>query len=74
MTLFAHALNPVFEERCSLNDELEVRVCVLTVFIKTKLEAELQLIEEKHQSKKRKFAEGSEQFHDEYMKVIDLNG
>ena len=49
-------------------------MCVLTVFIKTKLEAELQLIEEKHQSKKRKFAEGSEQFHDEYMKVIDLNG
>ncbi|XP_052259178.1 SWI/SNF-related matrix-associated actin-dependent regulator of chromatin subfamily E member 1-like isoform X2 [Dreissena polymorpha] len=37
----------------------------------TKLEAELQLIEEKHQSKKRKFAEGSEQFHDEYMKLCE---
>ncbi|XP_060566478.1 SWI/SNF-related matrix-associated actin-dependent regulator of chromatin subfamily E member 1-like isoform X2 [Ruditapes philippinarum] len=37
----------------------------------TKLEAELQQIEEKHQAKKRKFTEGSEQFHDEYKKLCE---
>ncbi|XP_053409104.1 SWI/SNF-related matrix-associated actin-dependent regulator of chromatin subfamily E member 1-like isoform X2 [Mercenaria mercenaria] len=37
----------------------------------TKLEAELQQIEEKHQAKKRKFTEGSEQFHEEYKKLCE---
>lgn len=37
----------------------------------TKLEAELQQIEEKHQAKKRKFIDGSEQFHEEYKKLCE---
>lgn len=34
-----------------------------------KLESELQNIEEKHEGKKRKFMEASEQFHEELKKV-----
>lgn len=44
---------------------------ILFIFLQTKLEAELQQIEEKHQAKKRKFTEGSEQFHDEYKKLCE---
>ena len=34
-----------------------------------KLETELQTIEEKHEAKKRRFAEASEHFHEELKKV-----
>ena len=40
------------------------------LILQTKLEAELQQIEEKHQAKKRKFMEGSDQFHEELKKVL----
>ena len=38
--------------------------------LQKKLEAELQTIEGKHEEKKRKFQEASEQFHEELKKVL----
>ena len=52
---------------------MKIRILSGALLLQTKLEQELQQIEEKHQAKKRKFIEGSEQFHDEYKKVGKLS-